>query len=271
MWLHFSDGSTSPLDNYEPTHFTLSAASLDERVVTVVRGGGHLAWPAVVAHGDGQGGLVRVELSQSEACWTAGPHPLPIANGTLSIRVKVEQQEEPESGGPDPQARPDPSRYSGSALLSVEAGRRESEGQAEGALLHEGSELNRSRLVALEPGVYALLGVLGLALLVLLPLGIRHRSRRPTSQGHHWAWPGQEEGLRLQQDELPGGDTQRGNGQGQLSSPTTERKRVQFTTFSLGAAPCPPLSPIQWVCPDMKLQEHEALRTFMEQLDQKVG
>lgn len=269
MWLQFSDGSASPLDNYDTSRFTLSAVSLDERVVSIVWGGGQWAWPAVVARGDGQGHLVQVELHPPGECLASGPHPPSIANGTLSIRVKVDQQREPKSSGP--------SQYSGSAL-SVEAGPIE-----EGIRLPKGAGPRQSGLVELEAGVYTMVGVLGLtllgvtllglvALLVLLPLALRHH---PPSRAYtpHW-----EEGLHLQQDELPGGGdcgSQRGSGRDQLSSPTTERKRVQFTTFSLRAAACsspaPTISPIQWVCPDMELQEPEALRTFMEQLDNKLG
>lgn len=268
MWLQFSDGSTSPLEDYDPSRFTLSAVSLDERVVSVLWGGGQWACPAVVARGDGQGYLVQVELRPPEECLVVGPHPPSIANGTLNVRVKVDQQREPESSGS--------SRYSGSAL-SIEAGPME-----EGVRLSKGAGPHQSGLVELEAGVYTIVGMLGLALLgvtllglvllVLLPLALKNR---PTGKAysHHW-----EEGLHLQQDELPGsGDcgSQRGSGRGQLCSPTTERKRVQFTTFSLGAATCPStaptLSPIQWVCPDMELQEPVALRTFMEQLDHKLG
>lgn len=234
----------------------------------MVWGGGQWAWPAVVARGNGQGHLVQVELRSPGECLAAGPHPLSIANGTLSIRVKVDLQKEPEASGS--------SRYSGSAL-SVEEGPME-----EGVGLSKGAGPRQSGLVELEAGVYAMVGVLGLALLgvalmgltllVLLPLALRHRPRAGTYTPH---W---EEGLHLQQDELPGGGdcgTQRGSGRGQLSSPTTERNRVQFTTFSLGVAACSSpastLSPIQWVCPDMELQEPETLRTFIEQLDNKLG
>lgn len=267
-WLQFSDGSASPLDHYDPSRFSLSAVSLDKRVVSVLWGSGQWAWPVVVARGNGQGHLVQVELRPPEECFVAGPRPPSIANGTLSVRVKVDQQREPESSGS--------SRYSGSAL-SVEAGPIEG-----GVGRPKGAGPRHSWLVELEAGAYALVGMLGLALLgvallglvllVLLPLALKHR---PHGKAYtpHW-----EEGLHLQQDELPGSadcSGHRGSGRGQLSSPTTERKRVQFTTFSLGAAACPStapsLSPIQWVCPDMELQEPEALRTFMEQLDHKLG
>lgn len=263
MWLQFSDGSASPLDDYDASRFTLSAVSLDERVVSVLWGGGQWSWPAVVARGDGQGHLVKVELRPPEECLVTGLHPPSIANGTLSVQVKLDQQMEPESSGS--------SRYSGSAL-SVEGVLVE-----EGVGLPKGAGPHQSGLLALEAKMYAIVGALGLALLclvllVLLPLALKHR---PPGRAYtpHW-----EEGLHLQQDELPGGGdcgVQRGSGPGQLSSPTTERKRVQFTTFSIGAAACPStaptLSPIQWVCPDMQLQEPEALRTFMEQLDHKLG
>ncbi|XP_077015434.1 transmembrane protein 132C [Tamandua tetradactyla] len=66
-WLQFSDGSVTPLDIYDPKDFSLAATSLDEAVVSIPRGRDP-RWPAVVAEGEGQGALVRVDVAISEAC-----------------------------------------------------------------------------------------------------------------------------------------------------------------------------------------------------------
>lgn len=34
-WIHYSDGSVTPLDIYDPKDFLLSAVSLDESVISV--------------------------------------------------------------------------------------------------------------------------------------------------------------------------------------------------------------------------------------------
>ncbi|XP_061787689.1 transmembrane protein 132B [Nerophis lumbriciformis] len=65
-WIHYSDGSVTPLDIYEPKDFLLSALSLDDNVISVTNQEQH--WPVVVAEGEGQGALVRVEMVISESC-----------------------------------------------------------------------------------------------------------------------------------------------------------------------------------------------------------
>ncbi|KAJ3605587.1 hypothetical protein NHX12_027632, partial [Muraenolepis orangiensis] len=91
-WLQFSDGSTSPLDNYDPAHFLLTATSLDERVVAVQRSTAW-KWPVIVAKGEGHGLLVRVELTQAEACQKARQQTA-LATAVCSVRVRLGQAED---------------------------------------------------------------------------------------------------------------------------------------------------------------------------------
>ena len=66
-WLQFSDGSVTPLDIYDTKDFTLTATSLDEAIVSVPQPRSP-RWPTVMAEGEGQGPLVRVDLTIAEAC-----------------------------------------------------------------------------------------------------------------------------------------------------------------------------------------------------------
>ncbi|XP_076853957.1 transmembrane protein 132C [Brachyhypopomus gauderio] len=66
-WIQYSDGSVTPLDIYDPKDFTLTAVSLDESVVSAYQDHPQ-HWPVVVAEGEGQGALVRVEMVISEPC-----------------------------------------------------------------------------------------------------------------------------------------------------------------------------------------------------------
>ncbi|XP_036076827.1 transmembrane protein 132B [Rousettus aegyptiacus] len=66
-WILFSDGSVTPLDIYDPKDFSISVSSLDEMVVSV-QANLQAAWPVVVAEGEGQGPLIKVELVISGLC-----------------------------------------------------------------------------------------------------------------------------------------------------------------------------------------------------------
>ena len=66
-WIQFSDSSVTPLDIYDSKDFSLSAVSLDEAVVSVHQNAA-LKWPVVVAEGEGQGTLIKVDMMISEAC-----------------------------------------------------------------------------------------------------------------------------------------------------------------------------------------------------------
>lgn len=146
-------------------------------------------------------------------------------------------------------------------------------------------------LTDLEIGMYALLGVFCLAILVFLincvSYAYKHRSKQLSlenpgmmSHAHDWVWLGQEGQLYLQQQQdelsgtleegcqlLNGAVTRANNGSSgkieSLNSPTTKRKRVNFTTFSntKSSNGCPGLSSsalvqtsdIKWCCSDMEL------------------
>ncbi|NWH36811.1 T132B protein, partial [Chloropsis hardwickii] len=66
-WVLFSDGSVTPLDIYDSKDFSISITSLDEMVVSSQQSLQSL-WPVVVAEGDGQGPLIKIEMVISEPC-----------------------------------------------------------------------------------------------------------------------------------------------------------------------------------------------------------
>ncbi|XP_064210072.1 transmembrane protein 132C isoform X2 [Anguilla rostrata] len=80
-WIQFSDGSLTPLDIYEPSCYTLAVTSLDEGVVSVRR-----SPAAVVAEGEGQGALLRVELLITEPCQKSKrKSTLAVGSSTLKV------------------------------------------------------------------------------------------------------------------------------------------------------------------------------------------
>ncbi|XP_007952418.1 transmembrane protein 132C [Orycteropus afer afer] len=85
-WLQFNDGSVTPLDIYDAKDFSLAATSLDEAVVSVPQGRSP-RWPVVVAEGEGQGPLVRVDMTIAEACQKHKRKSV-LAVGVGSVRVK---------------------------------------------------------------------------------------------------------------------------------------------------------------------------------------
>ncbi|XP_075390734.1 transmembrane protein 132C [Tenrec ecaudatus] len=100
-WLRFNDGSMAPLDIYDPADFSLAAASLDEAVVSVPQGRSP-RWPTVVAEGEGQGPLVRVDLTIAEACQKFKRRSV-LAVGVGSLEVKFGPGEAEPSPGGDPE------------------------------------------------------------------------------------------------------------------------------------------------------------------------
>ncbi|KAI1901112.1 hypothetical protein AGOR_G00056850 [Albula goreensis] len=95
-WIQFSDGSVTPLNIYDPKDFTLTATSLDERVVSTNQE--HpLKWPLVVAEGEGQGVLLRVEMVISETCQKSKRKSV-LASGMGSVRVKFGQNDVDQRG-----------------------------------------------------------------------------------------------------------------------------------------------------------------------------
>ncbi|XP_036382054.1 transmembrane protein 132C, partial [Megalops cyprinoides] len=83
-WIQFSDGSLTPLDIYDPSYYMLTVTSLDEGVVSVRK-----PPVAVVAEGEGQGALVKVEMVISEACQKSKrKSTLAVGSGSLKVRFQ---------------------------------------------------------------------------------------------------------------------------------------------------------------------------------------
>ncbi|KAA0713789.1 Transmembrane protein 132D [Triplophysa tibetana] len=92
-WLKFSDGSLTPLDIYDPTHFRLTVTSLNEGVISVKD-----SPLTVVAEGEGQGTLVRAEMTICEVCQKS-KRKSTLAVGTSRVTVKFQtNKERPENG-----------------------------------------------------------------------------------------------------------------------------------------------------------------------------
>ncbi|XP_029998343.1 transmembrane protein 132D [Sphaeramia orbicularis] len=84
-WVQFSDGNQTPLDIYDPAFYRLTATSLDQGVVSVQG-----TPQAVVAEGEGEGGLVKVELSICEACQKSKrKSTVAVGNGSLKVKFQV--------------------------------------------------------------------------------------------------------------------------------------------------------------------------------------
>uniref|UniRef100_A0A8C2VFV7 Transmembrane protein 132C n=1 Tax=Chinchilla lanigera TaxID=34839 RepID=A0A8C2VFV7_CHILA len=90
-WLQFSDGSVTPLDIYDSKDFSLATTSLDEAVVSVPQSRSPW-WPIVVAEGEGQGPLVRVDMSIAESCQKSKRKSV-LAVGFGNVRVKFGQSD----------------------------------------------------------------------------------------------------------------------------------------------------------------------------------
>uniref|UniRef100_A0A672JIW9 Si:dkeyp-14d3.1 n=1 Tax=Salarias fasciatus TaxID=181472 RepID=A0A672JIW9_SALFA len=96
-WLQFSDGSVAPLDLFNPDFFVLTASSLDEEVVTVQQDP-TWKWPVIVAEAEGQGLLVRVEMTVCEVCQKFKRRSI-LATGNCNVRVKFGQSDGSRGGG----------------------------------------------------------------------------------------------------------------------------------------------------------------------------
>ncbi|NXR80027.1 T132D protein, partial [Pycnonotus jocosus] len=90
-WIQFSDGSVMPLDIYDSKDFSLSATSLDEKVVSIHHDP-KFKWPVIAAETEGQGALVRVEMVISESCQKSKRKSV-LAVGSGSIKVKFGQSD----------------------------------------------------------------------------------------------------------------------------------------------------------------------------------
>ncbi|XP_029018257.2 LOW QUALITY PROTEIN: transmembrane protein 132D [Betta splendens] len=83
-WVQFSDGNQTPLDIYDPASYRVTVTSLDQGVVSVQG-----MPPSVVAEGEGEGVLVRVEMSICEACQKSKrKSTVAVGNGNLKVKFQ---------------------------------------------------------------------------------------------------------------------------------------------------------------------------------------
>ncbi|RVE67893.1 hypothetical protein OJAV_G00086370 [Oryzias javanicus] len=97
-WIQYSDGSVTPLDIYDPKDYLLSAISLDESVISITNQEQH--WPVIVAEGEGQGSLIRVEMAISEACQKSKRKSV-LASGVGNVVVRFGAKSEERVGQED--------------------------------------------------------------------------------------------------------------------------------------------------------------------------
>ncbi|XP_068099864.1 transmembrane protein 132C isoform X2 [Hyperolius riggenbachi] len=97
VWIQFSDGVVTPLDIYDYKDFAISVASLDESVVSTQQSS-PLKWPIVIAEGEGQGPLVKVDFMISESCQKSKRKSV-LAVGNGYIKVKFGQNDAISTGG----------------------------------------------------------------------------------------------------------------------------------------------------------------------------
>ncbi|KAM8961223.1 transmembrane protein 132C [Pelodytes ibericus] len=85
-WIQFSDGLLTPLDIYDSKDFSISATSMDETIVSTLQSS-LLKRPIVIAEGEGQGPLVKIDLMISEACQKSKRKSvLAIGNGYIKVK-----------------------------------------------------------------------------------------------------------------------------------------------------------------------------------------
>ncbi|XP_054700763.1 transmembrane protein 132B-like [Grus americana] len=95
-WILFSDGSVTPLDIYDTKDFSITITSLDEMVVSAHQSL-QSKWPGVVAEGDGQGPLIKIEMVISEPCQKTKRKSI-LAVGKGSVKVKFGQKDSDQKG-----------------------------------------------------------------------------------------------------------------------------------------------------------------------------
>ncbi|KAI5944828.1 Transmembrane protein 132B [Manis javanica] len=91
------DGSVTPLDIYDPKDFSVTVSSLDEMVVSVQKDL-QSRWPVVVAEGEGQGPLVKLEMMISEPRQKTERKSI-LAVGKGNVKVKFEPITDEHQGG----------------------------------------------------------------------------------------------------------------------------------------------------------------------------
>ncbi|KAF3820584.1 hypothetical protein GH733_005129 [Mirounga leonina] len=197
------DGSVTPLDIYDPKDFSVTVSSLDEMVVSV-QANLQSRWPVVVAQGEGQGPLIKLEMMISEPCQKTKRKSV-LAVGKGNVKVRFEPNIYEHQGGTN-NIEGISREYKDHLSNSIEReGNRERAGQEwfqHGASVGQ-EELTSRGLSDLEIGMYALLCVFCLAILVFLINCVafawkyRHKRFAVSEQGniphsHDWVWLGNE-------------------------------------------------------------------------------
>ncbi|KAH9378214.1 hypothetical protein HPB48_014906 [Haemaphysalis longicornis] len=202
--LRFSDGTWTPLTDVPESDFSLLTESLDPGVVALApaapSSGGLAARPRIVAIGQGQGSLLQLSLEVGEACQRRR-RGAPLAWARARVNARFASSSVGGSGGSldavPYQDRPNQHHALEASSVQAQHNRRPCRG---GGLLVASP---------LELGLYALLGVLGLAAAVmvtgctvlavkyqkhpprrLLPQRRHRNPRRPVSSAHDWVWLG---------------------------------------------------------------------------------
>uniref|UniRef100_A0A8C9KBR3 Transmembrane protein 132B n=1 Tax=Panthera tigris altaica TaxID=74533 RepID=A0A8C9KBR3_PANTA len=198
-WILFSDGSVTPLDIYDPKDFSVTVSSLDEMVVSV-QANLQSKWPVVVAQGEGQGPLIKLEMMISEPCQKTKRKSV-LAVGKGNVKVKFEPNVDEHLGGTN-DIEGIGREYKDHFSNSIQR-----EGNQERALPEPNNPsdltVTSRGLTDLEIGMYALLCVFCLAILVFLINCVafawkyRHKRFAVSEQGniphsHDWVWLGNE-------------------------------------------------------------------------------
>uniref|UniRef100_A0A8D0E926 Transmembrane protein 132B n=1 Tax=Salvator merianae TaxID=96440 RepID=A0A8D0E926_SALMN len=96
VWALFSDGTVTPLDIYDPNDFSLAITSLDDMVVSVHQNPED-DQPMVVAEGEGQGPLIKIEMVISEPCQKS-KRKSSLAVGKGNVKVKFGRKDSDHNG-----------------------------------------------------------------------------------------------------------------------------------------------------------------------------
>ncbi|XP_077535622.1 transmembrane protein 132C dtn [Haemaphysalis longicornis] len=221
--LRFSDGTWTPLTDVPESDFSLLTESLDPGVVALApaapSSGGLAARPRIVAIGQGQGSLLQLSLEVGEACQRRH-RGAPLAWARARVNARFASSSVGGSGGSlDAVPYQDrPNQHHALEASSVQAQHNRAALSADGS---RGGGRGGGLLVAspLELGLYALLGVLGLAAAVMVTgctvLAVKYQKhpelasaavavqpttaaaptssshpRRPVSSAHDWVWLG---------------------------------------------------------------------------------
>uniref|UniRef100_A0A3Q3LED4 Transmembrane protein 132D n=1 Tax=Mastacembelus armatus TaxID=205130 RepID=A0A3Q3LED4_9TELE len=211
-WVQFSDGNQTPLDIYDAAYYRVTVTSLDQGVVSVQG-----TPPAVVAEGEGEGVLVKVEISICEACQKSKrKSTVAVGNGSLKVKFQANSRRpEGNTGNREESAmqkitttiKSTDRTFMTSGMEDMGSVSFTSTVKAPGNLVNYnfptkvdvpgqdtaeveigGEEILANRpLTDLEIGMYALLGVFCLAILVFLvnciSYVVKFRHKKPPSHG----------------------------------------------------------------------------------------